>query len=125
MNPTRTTVIVPTIADGSATVFSPIVSGKLVSITYTKDGSTPYDDTVDFTITNETTGLTLWSQSNVTATTTVAPRQATHTTAGVAALYASGGVAVLDDIILTQDRVKIVLAQGGDTKTGTFIIVTA
>ena len=51
------------------------------------------------------------------------PRQATHTTAGVAALYAGGGSAVLDKIALANDRVKIVIGSGGNAKTGAFHIV--
>lgn len=125
MQATRSTVAVTTDASGAATAFSSILTGKLVSISYIADGTAPYDNTVDFTITVESSGQGVWSQSNVAATTTVAPRQATHTTAGVAALYAAGGVAVLDDIVVAGDRISIVLAQGGNVKTGTFVIVVA
>jgi len=69
------------------------------------------------------TGETLWTEENVDSSATRAPRQATHSTAGVAALYAGSGQAVNDKIVLAADRVKIVIASGGDTKTGTFHIV--
>ena len=83
---------------------------------------TDYTDGVDFTITTETTGQTLWTESNVNAAAVKAPRQATHSTAGVAALYASGGTAVNDRVAIGRERVKIVIAAGGATKTGVFHI---
>lgn len=101
------------------TFYSPYVSGYLESIQYIK---TDYTDGVDFTITAEATGETLWTQVDVNAAVTVRPRAATQTTVGVAALYAAAGVAVLDRIALGADRVKIVLAQAGATKTGSFVI---
>lgn len=116
----RYSIPVTTAADGSATAYSPWLSGYLNSIIYVKNN---YADGVDFTITADATGETLWTESNVNAAAAKYPRAATHSTAGVAALYASGGVAVNDRIALSRDRVKIVLAQGGNATTGTFIIV--
>lgn len=116
----RHAIAVTTAADGSATAYSPVVTGKISTIRYVKGD---FANGVDFTITAEATGETIWTQSDVNASATVAPRQATHSTAGVAALYAAGGSAVLDKIALANDRVKIVIASGGDTKSGTFHIV--
>jgi hypothetical protein len=113
----RVAVTVTTIADGSATAFSPTVSGQLSQIRYVKNNFT---DGVDFTITSEATGETLWAQNDVNASATVAPRQATHSTAGAASLFAAGGTALTDKIALANDRLKIVIASGGDTKSGTF-----
>ena len=48
------------------------------------------------------------------------PRVATSDAAGTAALFASGGTAVQDKIALANDRIKIAVAQGGDTKSGVF-----
>lgn len=116
----RYSIPVTTAADGSATAYSPFLSGYLCSIIYVKNN---YTDGVDFTITADATGETLWTESNVNAAAAKYPRAGTHSTAGVAALYASGGVAVNDRIALSRDRVKIVLAQGGNATAGTFIIV--
>jgi hypothetical protein len=113
-------VPVTTAADGSATAYSPYLSGYLHQIQYVK---TDFADGVDFTITADATTETLWSESNVNAAAIRAPRQATHSTAGAAALYASGGTAVNDRIALSRDRVKIVIAQGGNVKTGSFTIL--
>jgi hypothetical protein len=116
----RFSVAVTTAADGSYTGYSPYISGKLCAIHYVK---TNFADGVDFTITAEATGETLWTESNVNAAKVCMPRGATHSNAGVAALYAAGGTAVNDLIRLGRDRVKIVLASGGNATTGTFIIV--
>lgn len=116
----RHEVTVVTASDGSATAYSPILSGKLLSVQYVK---TDYADGVDFTITAEANGQAIWSESDVNAAVTKAPRLAVHTVAGAAALYASGGVAVLDKIALGRDRIKIVLAQGGNAKTGKFVFL--
>jgi hypothetical protein len=116
----RVAVTVTTAADGSATAYSEVLTGKLSQIRYVK---TDFAAGVDFTITAEATGETLWTEANVDASTTRAPRQATHGTDGVAALYAAAGTAVLDKIALAKDRVKIVIAAGGNAATGTFHIV--
>ncbi|MBS1198152.1 MAG: hypothetical protein H6R18_1937 [Proteobacteria bacterium] len=113
----RHAVAVTTAADGSATAYSPVLTGLLSQIRYVK---TDFADGSTITITAEATGETLWTETAVNASATRAPRQATHTTAGAAALYAAGGAAVNDKIALANDRIKIVIADGGDSKSGTF-----
>jgi len=116
----RLVVPVTTAADGSATAYSEVLTGKLSQIRYVK---TDFDNGVGFTITAEATGETLWAEAAVNASATRAPRQATHSTAGVAALYAAAGTAVNDKIALANDRVKIVIAAGGNVKSGVFHVV--
>lgn len=113
------TVTAPSDASQVGTVYSPILSGYILSIQYLK---TDYADTVDFAITAEATGAGIWSEANVTAAVIKHPRAATHSIAGVAAVYAAAGEAVNDLIALANDRVKIVLAQAGVSKTGQFVI---
>jgi len=115
----RFVVPVTTIADGSATAYSPHINGKIVSIAYVK---TDFANGVDFVITAEDTGETIWSESNVDVAAVRHPRAATASTAGVASLYAAGGTAVNDKVAISADRVKIVIASGGNVKTGTFHI---
>lgn len=115
----RFTVTATTDGSGDATAYSPYISGFVHSIQYVK---TDYADGVDFTITTEDTAQTVWTESNVNAAVVKAPRQPTHTTAGVASLYASGGTAVNDRVAVGRERIKIVIAQGGATKVGTFHI---
>jgi len=115
------TVDVPTVvATGEA--YSPYLSGFIESIQYIKDGSNAYSDGVDFTITAEATGETIWTEADVNAAVIKHPRAPTHSTAGVASLYAGSGTAVNDRIALGRDRVKIAIAQGGNAKTGRFVI---
>jgi len=115
----RFQVDITTAADGSATAYTPFLSGFIESIQYVKDDFT---DGVDFTITTETTAQTVWTETNVNASVVKAPRQATHTTAGVAALYAAAGTAVLDRIAVGRERIKFVIASGGNATSGTFYV---
>lgn len=117
----RLSVSVTTDAAGDATAYSDSIPyGLLSQIRYVK---TDFADGVDFTITAEATGETLWAESNVNASATRAPRQATHGTDGVAALFAAGGAAVNEKIAIVNDRIKVVVANGGNAKTGTFHFV--
>lgn len=112
--------LVITDGSGAATAYIGPLTGYLQQIRYIK---TDYTDGVDFTITAEGTGQTIWAENDVNAAAQRQPRMPTHSTAGVAALYASGGVAVNDRIALSRDRVKIVIAAGGATKTGQFEVI--
>jgi len=113
-------VSLTTTAGGAATGYSEVANGRILAITY--DGG--FDNTADFTITTEDTGQTVWTESNVTnAATYRAPRLATHGTDGVALLYAAGGTAVTDHVWAVGERVKFVIAQGGNAKTGVFKVI--
>ena len=119
----RHTVSVTTASNGTATYYTPHVTGRIINVIYTK---TDFADTADFTITVEGTAQSIWTDTDITASETVAPRQPTHSTAGVASKYdTTDNEPIEDHIWLANDRVKIVIAQGGDTKTGTFDIVVA
>jgi len=120
MTTRRFVVNVTTAADGSYTGYSPYISGRLCAIHYIK---TNFTDGVDFTITAEATGETLWTESNVNAAKACMPRGAVHSNVGVGGIYSTGGIAVTDLIRLSRDRVKIVLAAGGNATTGAFHIV--
>jgi hypothetical protein len=113
-------VAVTTAADGSATAYSEVCTGKVSTIRYVK---TDFADGATITVTSEATGESIWTETGVNASATRAPRQATHSTAGAAALYAGGGAAVNDKIALAVDRLKIVIANGGNAKSGAFHIV--
>jgi len=120
MHAERHTVTVTTNADGDGTGYTPPVTGRIVSIVYEK---VDFANGVDVTITAEATGETIWAEENVNASTKRAPRQATHSTAGVAALYAAAGQPVLDEIVVANDRIKVVVAQGGNVKSGKFHVI--
>jgi len=117
----RETVTITTNVDGDATDYTGIVRGRIKSIQYVK---TDYADTVDFTITSAITGREILTVTGVTDSALYAPRQDTHTTGGVAATY-DGTRKVLDDIFIADEKIKIVVAQGGNTKSGTFRVTVA
>lgn len=116
----RHVVTIVTDAAGAGVGYTPLVQGRVSAIHYVKND---YANGVDFVVTSEATGEIIWDEDDVNASTSRAPRQATHSTAGVAALYAGGGSAVLDQITVAKDRIKITVAAGGNTKTGTFHVV--
>lgn len=116
-------IAVTTDGSGANTgTFSAEFTGVIERIIYSK---TDFADGVDFTITLESTGENLWAQNDVNASAVVQPRGATHDTAGAAALYAAGGTAVRDKIAAVNDRVKVAIAQGGATKSGTFYVIVS
>lgn len=117
-----TVVAGPTASDGSGTFYSDKISGYIESIRYVKDGTTPYSDGVDPVISVEETGELIWDEDNVNASTIRRPRAPTHDQVGVAALYAAAGQPVNDRIAVKYSRIKVVIANGGDTKTGRFIV---
>ena len=114
------TVTVTTDSAGAATKLVAI-HGTILCIQYDK---TDYDNGVDFTITTETTLQTVWDEDDVNADKTVCPRQATHSTAGVAATY-DGTRAVLDYVYADFENLKIVIGSGGNAKSGVFRIFTS
>lgn len=108
-----------TASDGSATSYTTdSYNGELRAIVYTP-GASPWSNNVVITVTGETSGVSIWAETLATASaaTTRYPRAATHSTVGVATLYAAGGAAVLDRIALVGERIKVVLSSGGSTKT--------
>ncbi len=116
----RVTVTLTTDSGGDATGYTPVVTGRVHSIVYAK---TDFAAGVDFAITAEATGEGIWTEANVDASTVRAPRQPTHSQVGVASLYAAAGEPVEDHIALAEDRVEIVISNGGDTKTGVFEVI--
>lgn len=115
----RFTIPAVVASDGSGTFYSPYISGFIETIQYVK---TDYADGVDFACTLEATTEGVWSESNVNASEINHPRAATHSTAGVALVYASGGTAVSDKIAVGRDRLKIAVTSGGTSTTGSFIL---
>jgi hypothetical protein len=105
----------------TGTGYSPYFSGFIESIQYVKDGSAAYSDGVDATITLDVTGESIVTLTDMNASTIVKPRAATHSVAGAAATF-DGTRPVLDRVAAGRDRVKVAIAQGGNAKTGTFIV---
>lgn len=106
-------VTVTTAADGSATAYTAAIRGKIIAVQYLK---TDYADGVDFTITTETTLQNVWVDTNINAAEVVFPKALNQGTDGAAL------TAVYDHIRVFNERVKIIIAAGGNAKFGTFVV---
>lgn len=110
-------------AAGDATGYTPVINGKISTVSYVKDGSSPFEDTVDIAVTLEATGQNVWTEANVTASKLLAPRQKISDEDGFGLATDPGGGAKINHICAAEDRVQVTVANGGDTKSGQFIIV--
>ena len=118
---TRHVVDITTDANGDATAYTAEpVNGFIQAIRYVADGTSPYDNTADFTITTEASAQAVLTATNVAASASYYPRAATASVANAAALYAGGGASVNDVIPVAGERIKIIVAQGGNVKLGRF-----
>jgi hypothetical protein len=111
----RKSVTIATDENGDGTGYIEVPHGAIHSIQYTK---VDYADGVDFAITLEATGESLWTDTNVNASEKVYPLVAAN-------LGADGAASSLTEvpIVAANDRIKIVVGSGGDTKSGTFTVI--
>lgn len=124
MIPVRHTVALAVNASGDQTTYTDVVNGSVIAIYYVPDGTNPLATGADLTITGETTGIPIITITNIgTTAVNFAPRQAVCGITGAASLYAAGGTAVQDRIAIANERIKIVVAQGGVSKFGTLYVV--
>lgn len=119
----RFQIPITTDASGAAVAYSEVFSGLISTLIYTKHPTNPFDDGVDLTLTIESTGENVWTEANVNASKTVAPRQATHGNDGLPTLVIAGGEPVEDVLAVAYDRLKITVGQGGNTKQGTITLI--
>jgi len=118
------TASVTTGEDETGTAYTNAVNGRILEVAYTKDATAPFTNGVDFVVTSETTSQAIWSQENVNATAIVRPRQAVHSTAGVALNYNDeSDEPVCEPVYVADERIKIAVAQGGKAKTGAFTVI--
>jgi hypothetical protein len=114
-----------TAADGSATVYTTgFVNGAILQVDYT------YDDAAtgaDFTVTGRTTGEAILTITNAgTSSISWQPRQVIHpvanTGAGTALTY-DGTNEIYGPIWIVDEEIKIVVASGGNAKSGTLTFI--
>jgi hypothetical protein len=110
----RQEITLTTDESGDATGYIPVAYGRVLNVIYTKDD---YADGVTFAITSDKTGQSIWSESAVNASKTVAPVQAAHLPTGTASTLTES------PIVLAGDRIKVVVSSGGNTKSGTFTAI--
>jgi hypothetical protein len=115
----KQTVTLTTAADGTATVYSTVINGRVFAIKFTLGTLT--SGAADVTVTGEDSAVQLWAVTNAAANATVQPRVATHDSTGTALTY-DGTRVQADYYHAANERIKAVVAQGGDTKTGTLEI---
>lgn len=114
----RHTVSLTTDGSGDATGYTPVVTGAVLAVIYTKDGGADaFANGVDFDVTLEATGEVVWDEDNVNSSKTVRPLAAAALTTGAASTITEL------PIVACHDRVKVKVAQGGDTKVGSFTVV--
>lgn len=94
------------------------VTGRILQAQYVKndlaDGST-------ITLTGNTTGVPIMAITGMNASATHLPRRATTDQAGVAITYDATN-AVHECVVLVQEKIKLVIASGGNNKSGEIII---
>ena len=109
-----------TATGGGVTGYLPAVgalTGKLAAVQYIPGATgVALASTADLTITLDRTGESIWAESNITAGKTVRPKRAGASASGVTAT----GAALTEDVFLKDDRIKVAIAQGGNTKQATF-----
>jgi hypothetical protein len=112
-------------ASGNATIFTtnPVAGGFIRQVRYVPDGTNPLATGAVVVLTGDVSGLPILTITGIgTVAANWAPRQATHSVAGAAALYAAAGLAVDDLIAINGERIKIAVSGGGVSKTGTLSI---
>jgi len=112
---TRESVTITTDDQGDGTGYISVPHGAVHMVQYTK---VDYADGVDFTITLEATGESLWTDTDINASETVYPVVPAN-------IGTTGAASSLTEvpIVAANDRIKIVVGSGGDTKSGIFTAV--
>ena len=115
----RHQVTLTTDGSGVATGYTPRVTGRVVAVVL---GTNDLDATADTTITAEATGQAILTLTNVNTAAAYYPRPGVHDAVGAAKTY-DGTRAIGEAVSVALDRVKIAIAQGGNTKTAVFHVI--
>lgn len=121
-------VDVTTTSTGGATAYTPVLTGRVANIIYTPSTAAGFSTGADFAITCERSGIGLWTESDIGgAAKTVSPTQPIHDQLGAARNPSTAAPAteIGGPIWVAGERIKVVVAQGGDSKAGQFRVVIA
>ena len=99
------------------TGYTPVVTGRVAAIVFATTSTLA--TTADFTITTDLSKQDIWNESNILVKQMRYPVAKANTASGAASTIAEV------PIYAAAERIKIVIAQGGDTKKGTFHILIA
>ena len=115
MKLSRYTVNVTTSALGAAVVYSPQCNGLIRTVEYVKPTSGGLDVATDIDIVADVSGAVIWTNDDLSASKVIHPlaQAQDNTGADIAGAYAH--------ICLADERIKITVANGGDSLSGTFI----
>jgi len=114
------TQTITTNGSGAATVyFGSSITGRVVAIKY-EPGSSQLATGSDLTITGETSEIPILAKTDAgTSTVWYFPKTKVSESAD-----ASAATDAFTDVYVFAERIKLVVAQGGDTKTGSMTIYT-
>jgi len=117
------TISITTTSGGADTEYTGVVTGCVAQVRYVPHATTPLDTGADLDITLETSGVVVANHDDIgTSAFTRVYLQATHGADGSASLYAAAGEPVEVPVCVANDRLKVIIGSGGDTKSGTFYI---
>jgi len=112
------TVTVTTATSGAGTGYTPVVTGKIALVKYAK-ATGGLASTSDLDVTTEVSAQTVWSATNINATTEQRPVAVAQLPSGVDSSLTEV------PIYAAQERIQITVAQGGNTKSGAFTVIVA
>lgn len=109
----RQNITLTTDGAGACTAYSSAVTGRVLAVIVTIGALAA---TADITITSETTGQPILTLTNVAANAVKYPRSLVQDAVGA-------DTTLREPVAVVNERVKIVVAQGGATVTGTVTLV--
>lgn len=117
-----------TAADGSATALIPVPTGGLIlGIAYVKDGTIPYSNNVTMvaTVKETTQPIVTFGAAAIDATLVTYPRAQVHSVAAGATGLTLDGTRInaAPVPVAAGHQVQIVIAAGGNAKTGRFYLL--
>ena len=115
MKLSRFSVAVTTSALGAAVAYSPQCNGLVRTVEYVKPTSDGLDAATDIDIIADVSGAVIWTNDDLSASKVIHPltQAQDNTGADITGAYAP--------ICLADERIKITVANGGDSLSGTFI----
>lgn len=115
----RHELTVNTSTGGAATVYTPLVNARVLSVHYTLATSTPLASGGTLSVITDQTGETVISQALGAASFTKTPRKLTDTATG-----GSGPAGAVAFFYAGDERVRVTVTGGGSSTTGTVTVLT-